>query len=183
MRKPAGLKLNLPSNSLQQVFINDGVFYVHASSSDSFEGLCIFRALLSMEEIDGTGWFHKEGLKSGERGYTVENMYKNQPVSQGVSLSYSQNYGEAISYFHYIRKEAYPVLYGLGSGVNERLSSRYMMANPTGHPVSDGGLNIDYIMAIYVPADKVADAQNRLSSVPKLREIVRPLAQNIFGSM
>ncbi|ENT7525473.1 TPA: hypothetical protein ACGZ45_004942 [Escherichia coli] len=180
MRIPTGLRISLPSNSLQQVFINDGVFYVHASSSDSFEGLCIFRALLSMEEIDGTGWFHKEGLKSGERGNTVDNVYKGQPISQGVSLSYSQNYREAVNYFNYIREEAYPVLYGLSSDVKKRLSYRFMMSEPTAHPVSDGGLNIDYIVAIYVPTNKVTDAQNRLSSVPTLRKAVKSLPQNIF---
>ncbi|HFW3352542.1 TPA: hypothetical protein ACIBGC_004433, partial [Salmonella enterica subsp. enterica serovar Eastbourne] len=66
------------------------------------------------------------------------------------------------------------------SGVKKRLSYRFMMSEPTAHPVSDGGLNIDYIVAVYVPTNKVTDAQNRLSSVPTLRKAVKPLPQNIF---
>jgi len=149
-------------------FLEQGIKYVHGTTSDSFEGLTKFRAILSMEEIDGTGWFHKSGLLSGERGYTVNYIYKNQPISKGVSLNFLKNYEDSLYYSSLGRREySYPVLYGFGPDV---------LINPEilTHPVSIGGVNIDMLRAIYVPANNVVNAKIRLSALGKASSLVRP---------
>lgn len=148
----------------------DGVHFVHGSNSNSFPGLVRFRALLSMEEIDGTSWFDRNGLHSGERGYTRQYLYQNQPVSQGVSMHYLQNYQESLSGYSSrgLSHQSYPVLYGFFRDV-----SLNMKIND--HPVSKGGVNIDFIRGIYVPDECVANAKCSLRSIPRLQHIVFPL--------
>lgn len=152
---------------------NQRIMYVHASNSSSFSGLTKFRALLSMEQIDSTGWFHKDGLKSGERGYTIERLYKNQPISQGVSLNHIQDYQESLNlYSKSDKKEShYPVLYGFGSDIifNQKIQE---------HPISDGAITIDQIKAIYVPSEHLQDAKDALRCIEKLTTLVRPLIEN-----
>ncbi|HED1257053.1 TPA: hypothetical protein R4S16_004640 [Citrobacter amalonaticus] len=148
--------------------LSQGVYYVHGSNSYSLEGLSKFRAILSMEEMDGTGWFSKYGIKSGERGYTVDSLYHNQPVSQGVSLNYIQNFQDSIQYTSYGKtQESYPVLYGFGQQVS---------INPSflEHPVSKGGINIDMLRAIYVPASHISHARQQLSHLGWVSDIIRP---------
>jgi len=170
-RRPA-LSLNITPVQQQPQFVDmasRGICFVHGSNSHSFAGLVRFRALLSMEEIDGTPWFHAHGLHSGERGYTRRYLYCGQPVSQGVSLNHVQNFGESLHYAKFgCEFGAYPVLFGLGSEVctHERFLD---------HPVSCRGINIDHVRAIYVPAGKVAEAKLELNTVPRLSGLVRPL--------
>lgn len=54
----------------------DGVSFVHGSNSRSLQGVALFRALLPMELINKVGWFHKDGLASGERGYVFEGLFE-----------------------------------------------------------------------------------------------------------
>lgn len=170
-RRPA-LSLNITPLEVQPQFVDMaslGIHFVHGSNSHSFAGLTRFRALLSMEEIDGTPWFHAHGLHSGERGYTRRYLYCGQPVSQGVSLNHVQNFGESLHYAKFgCESGAYPVLYGLSGGVctHERFFD---------HPVSRSGIGIDHLRAIYVPPDKVAEARLALDMVPRLSGMVRPL--------
>ncbi|MBS7704339.1 hypothetical protein [Chelatococcus asaccharovorans] len=62
-------------------FEADDVNMVHGSNSASLEGLVRFRALLPMQLIYQTGWFHKRGLGSGERGYVFEALFQ-KPTGQ-----------------------------------------------------------------------------------------------------
>lgn len=171
-RRPNTLSLNISPLEAQPQFADMstlGVRFVHGSNSHSFAGLVRFRALLSMEEIDGTPWFHAHGLHSGERGYTRRYLYCGQPVSQGVSLNHVQNFGESLHYAKLgCESGAYPVLYGVGDEVctHERFFD---------HPVSRQGINIDHVRAIYVPPEKVTDARLALDSLPRLSGLVRPL--------
>lgn len=150
--------------------LSHDVCYVHGSHSGSFAGLVRFRALLSMEEIDGTGWFAHHSLTSGERGYSVQNIYKNQPISKGVSMNDLQNYLESAGNYSSmgLTGQNFPVLYGLNQAV---------AVHPTfiDHPVSQGGINIDFIAAIYVPEVNVIDAKNQLTNIPRLQKLVYPL--------
>lgn len=174
MKKPMNLKpLKIISINETPQFIKmsaDGVHYVHGSNSNSFAGLVRFRALLSMEEIDGTSWFDRNGLHSGERGYTRQYLYQNQPVSQGVNMHYLQNYQESLSdYSSYgLSHQSYPVLYGFFGDI-------FLNMKFKDHPVSKGGVNIDFIRGIYVPGECVADAKFSLRSIPRLQDIVFPL--------
>src|SRR5471030_3449799 len=86
MKRPMGLKpLNLVKVNETPQFgkmLADEVCYVHGSNSSSFPGLVRFRALLSMEEIDGTSWFDRNRLGSGERGYTSSYLSKSANFSR-----------------------------------------------------------------------------------------------------
>ncbi|OIN25501.1 hypothetical protein [Vibrio barjaei] len=147
-----------------------GVHFVHGTNSSALEGLVKFRALLSAEDIDCTPWFHRaDGPKSGERGNTFNNLYRNQPISQGVSLHYTRNYHECLN--HYAKlgllgEDNYEVLIGLDSFVPLR-------AKFTSHPVSIGGISIMRICAIYVPAQYVSDVREMFQTIPSLVTKVR----------
>jgi len=151
-------------------FLLQDVRYVHGTTSDTFEGVSKFRALLSMEEIDGTAWFHRSpaGLRSGERGYTLEHLYTGQPISKGVSLNTIDRFEESMSYSKYSNSEgSYAVLYGFSSEVS-------VHPDVPDHRLSIGGISIDMLKAIYVPADMVNDAKNRLSKLARISSLVRP---------
>jgi hypothetical protein len=168
------LTLDLPppvNQTLQfKDFVTLGVYYVHGSNSNSLEGLSKFRAILSMEEMDGTGWFNKYGILSGERKYTIRGLYQNQPISKGISLNYIQNFRDSLTYAYYGKNDgSYPVLYGF---------SRYVLINELiteGHPVSNGGINIDMLKAIYVPAEHIYHAKQQLYNLGRVKNIIRPL--------
>ncbi len=150
------MKRNAPSfltidvgaaNQFPLQLAQDGVQFVHGSNSASFEGVARFRALLCMEDIDRTPWFHRPGsLRSGERGYTVDACYRGQPIAKGVSLC---DRFRAHQCWHYARLgsvgEIYPVLYGVDNRV--KISESW---GDIGHPVSKGSISIDYIRGIYV---------------------------------
>lgn len=171
MKRAKPKPLNITPNQSMPQYVDmssRGVKYVHGSNNNSFEGLTKFRALLSMEEIDGTPWFHRSGIKSGELGCTVENLYKRQPISQGVSLNILGKYSDSMYYSSLMATDdSYPVLYGFDRGVE--ISSKI-----TEHPVSVRGIGIDRMVAIYVPQEKINDARGRLSTIPRLSNIVRP---------
>ncbi|MEX3172666.1 RHS repeat-associated core domain-containing protein [Serratia quinivorans] len=167
------LRLNITPVSDTPQFkdmFEQGVYFVHGSNSHSLEGLNKFRAVLSMEEMDSTGWFNKHGIKSGERGYTIKNLYSNEPISKGVSLNHLQNFNESITTYssHGKNDTSYPVLYGFGKGVS---------INPkiTDHPVSNGGINIDHLVAIYVPTEYTSHTRQQLCNLGRVMDIVRPL--------
>jgi len=174
MKKPQGLQsFNLIKVSETRQFIKmlaDEVHFIHGSNSNSFPGLVRFRALLSMEEIDGTGWFARNNLASGERGYTRHNIYKNQPISQGVSLHYIQNYQESLRTYSAfgLGDNSYIVLYGFSKDVT--LNMKF-----SEHPLSKGGVNIDFINVIYVPQNHINQAKEALRSIPRLQNKVFPL--------
>jgi hypothetical protein len=150
-------KLLIPEPDEMQIDLDRRhVQYVHGTNSSVFEGLVQFRALLTMAEIDGTPWFHKTALKSGERGYTLQDL--SQPISQGVSFYSADRYASSIHYSKLGDKEYYQVLIGVDHGVE--LSRKI-----TDHPLSVGGVNIDHILVIYVPSDQYDDAVRRLAPV------------------
>ncbi|NOI26743.1 hypothetical protein [Vibrio mediterranei] len=96
-------------------------------------------------------------------------MYRNQPISQGVSLHYTRNYHECLN--HYAKlglldEDNYEVLIGLDSFVPLR-------AKFTSHPVSIGGISIMRICAIYVPAQYVSDVREMFQTIPSLVTKVR----------
>jgi hypothetical protein len=173
LKRPKPINVSA-ANQLPQQLFRDGVFFVHGSNSASLEGVCRFRALLCMEDIDGTPWFHRSGgLLSGERGYTIQSCYQGQPIAKGVSL---YDYGDAGMCTYYSRiglvGALYPVLYGLDGAV--RLSDAYASGR-IDHPLSSGSIGIDHIRGIYVPDDCVGDAQSQLTSygIPRLASMVR----------
>src|SRR5471030_1795103 len=174
MKRHMGLKpLNLVKVNETPQFgkmLADEVCYVHGSNSSSFPGLVRFRALLSMEEIDGTSWFDRNRLGSGERGYTCHHIYQNQPISQGVSMHYLQNFQESLSAYSYqgLTVGNYSVLYGFSRDVS-------INAKIVDHPLSKGGINIDFIKAIYVPHQYISKAKEALSLIPRLQQVVFPL--------
>ncbi|EAS63335.1 conserved hypothetical protein [Photobacterium leiognathi lrivu.4.1] len=141
--------LTLKIDNSHQQMLNDGVFFVHGSNSASFDGLTRFRALLSAEEIDGTPWFHKKGLSSGERGYTFSNIGTGQPISKGVSLNNVNSYQSSLHYSSMGDCSMYPVLYGIDGNIS-------LSAANVGHPLSIGGIGLDHISRIYVPSSKIA---------------------------
>lgn len=177
MKKPAfTASLKIVPIHAQPQYIDmskSGIVYIHGSNSHSFVGLVRFRALLSMEEMDGTPWFHRHGLHSGERGYTITNLYRKQPVSQGVSLNNLSGYGDSLHYASLgCGTGAYPVLYGLDGAVS--LSDKCL-----DHPVSWRGIGIDHVKAIYVPVDRQQEARHALATIPRLAQIIRPLQCNL----
>jgi hypothetical protein len=164
-KRPNALMLdNTKPNWIKKQF-NKGIIYTHGSNSESFKGLTKFRTLLSMEEIDGTPWFHRYGgLKSGERGYTKVSCYTGQPISQGVSINTIFNYNDSIRYAQYgcDHSLVYPVLYGLIEGFEVlHLSGE--------HPVSHRGISLDFIAAIWVPKKFTVHARHKLSTLRSYR--------------
>jgi len=147
--RKAALKLKM-DNSHQQL-INDGVCFVHGSNSASFDGLTRFRAILSAEEIDGTPWFHKMGLSSGERSNTFDNIGTGQPISKGVSLNNVSSYHGSLHYSSLGDSSMYPVLYGIDGSIS-------LSHADIGHPLSTGGIGLDHIHRIYVPSSRVTTA-------------------------
>ncbi|ATW33821.1 hypothetical protein [Candidatus Williamhamiltonella defendens] len=165
------LKISTIEEDIQfQDMNSQNVKYVHGTNSASLSGLAHFRALLTMEQIDGTGWFHKDGLKSGERGNTIQSLGKNEPISNGVSLNYIQNYQQSIdTYSKYGETEKYyPVLYCFDSDLDLEINEKIQE-----HPVTKGGISIDKIKAIYVPNEFVEDAKKALFHTGQLSHVVK----------
>lgn len=159
----------------------DGVQFVHGSNSASLEGVCRFRALLSMEDIDRTPWFHRNGrLRSGERGYTINAVYTGQPVAKGVSMYPVHMAHACLNYSEMGLTEAgaaglvYPLIYGL-QYERQRLHHAYLDGS-IDHPLTQESVNIDHIVRIYVPPLKLAIARTQIQAfgLHRLAQCVRP---------
>ena len=168
--KKLGLKLKIKPIYEEPLFKEMAMMrvqYVHGTNSHVLEGLIKFRAFLSMEDIDRTAWLHRNGgIKSGERGYTIESLYKNQPISMGVSLHYIQNYQECLVYSQRGGQGAYPILVGFDSHVTISEKIRE-------HPVSIGSIGLDRIAVLYVPQNKLFETKEILKNIPNLNLKVR----------
>ncbi|MEX2964755.1 RHS repeat-associated core domain-containing protein [Microbulbifer sp. TYP-18] len=167
-------KLTLSIDKSHEILRSQGVEYVHGSNSASLDGLTKFRAILTAEQIDGTPYFHRNGgLNSGERGYTFSNLYKNQPISQGVSLNTVNNYRGSLQYAGYgtSSSDRFPILYGLDGSTPV---TRHLGID---HPISPGGINIDRIAGIYTDAGNISTTKDFLLSrgFDRLANVVRPL--------
>ena len=168
--RPKGLKIKIKPIYEEPLFKEMamwGVQYVHGTNSNVLEGLVKLRAFLSMEDIDRTAYLHRNGgIKSGERGYTIESLYKNQPISMGVSLHYIQNYQECLTYSQHGIQGAYPILVGFDSHVpiSEKIRD---------HPVSIGSIGVDRVAVLYVPGDKLFETKEILKHIPNLNLKVR----------
>ncbi|MGY3570222.1 hypothetical protein [Vibrio paucivorans] len=171
LQNSSGLKLKVKPIHEEPLFkemASLGALYVHGTNSNFLEGLIKYRAFLSMEDIDRTAWFHRDGgLKSGERGYTIECLYKSQPISMGVSLHYIQNYKDCLSYSRHSIENAYPILIGFDKYVpiSEKIRD---------HPVSIGSIGLDRVVVVYVPFEKLFETKKRLEHMPTLSSKVRP---------
>jgi hypothetical protein len=138
-----------------QEMIRDGVAFTHGSNSESLEGVAKFRAILSMEKINDTPWFYRNGptLPSGERFFTIKGLETNTPVSISVSMMRINNIDKSI--WLYAQKHVqgiYPVIYGIDKKV--RLHKLFYK------DLSRESINIDRITGIYVPVGK-ADVTRR----------------------
>ncbi|MBS7697880.1 MULTISPECIES: hypothetical protein [unclassified Chelatococcus] len=72
---------------IYEQFRSDGVDFVHGSNSSSLQGVALFRALLPMELINGTAWFHGHGLASGERYFSYNALFKDPKTFRLCPLS------------------------------------------------------------------------------------------------
>jgi hypothetical protein len=112
-----------------------------------------------MEKIDCTPWFFRNGsgLLSGERLFTIRGLANREPVSRGISLLGLHRYYEVLSYTKHGTSEdgsVYPVIYGL----------KHVKLHPWDewHSLSEESINIDHILAIYVPVEKETEARSAL---------------------
>ncbi|MCF6766283.1 hypothetical protein L3V82_10905 [Thiotrichales bacterium 19S3-7] len=138
-----------------------GVAYFHGSNSTCLASVAKY-GLLTMKQLNKKGIL----LNSGERGYTLHDL--NQPISNGVSLYSSSRYYMCK---HYATKgcndHIYPVVYGISNDMIELKKKVYE------HPLTIGSINVDSILAVYVPESFVATAKQdlQLAGFSKLVEV------------
>jgi hypothetical protein len=164
--------------SVESQFIDDHVLYVHGSNSESLKGVAKFRALLPMDLIERTPWFHGSGLASGERGYTLEGLYESDsPFSVVARIAWSKvdsrwvhdkipvhrqeiqqvSSGVSISYSQNYQISRIYSNFGSNGHIYPIMYGIYLkgddVLHPYGldHPISKGAITIDCIRAIYVP--------------------------------
>src|SRR5690606_28602445 len=167
IQRPATLNIGATHRITHyQSVIPPNIAFIHGTNSAVFDGLIHFGALLSMQEMSGEHWFEHHPLASGELGYTIEALGRDQPISQGVSLCRPQNYREGIRYAN-LRSDGVtvPVLIGIDNKID---------INPEiiDHPVSCGRIDIEHINAIYVPRQLVDQAKRKLQFTPRLARLV-----------
>jgi hypothetical protein len=148
--------------SWRQPMKNDGVAFVHGSSSASLQGVAKFGAVLSMEDISKRSSFFPGGLSSGERDWTIKGLKYNADISKGVSLIRANEINHKISAYASGSGEHYPVVYAFDDRILLNNAPRMWRPIPMWHHLSQGSIGIDHIVRIYVPMGRGDETRNRL---------------------
>ncbi|PMS15171.1 hypothetical protein C0Z18_28030 [Trinickia dabaoshanensis] len=151
-------RFEVPWTTWKSQLIADGSWYVHGSNSASLEGVAKFRALLSMEKMDGTPWFFRDGprLPSGEFRNTVTDLETRSGTSLGISLYGFHKAKLSVEVYssYGSSDKVFPVLYGLDNDMPLRCCDVHILTVES--------INLDHFRGIYVPADRVAEAKRLL---------------------